>query len=99
VVELIATRNIIAHNRGVVDERYIRSVPSSGFQIGDSRTMEVDELFQALALLHRVVCETDEAAIQKFRLDSVSIAISTKLEEPEAPTPASLADGQSLPKV
>jgi hypothetical protein len=37
VVELIATRNIIAHNRGLIDEGYIRAVRASKFQIGVCR--------------------------------------------------------------
>lgn len=34
-----ATRNVIVHNRGTVDERYIRAVPYSRFEIGEFRTI------------------------------------------------------------
>jgi len=84
VVELIATRNVIAHNRGVVDERYVRIVASPRFAIGASRALEVNDLFDALALLHRVVFETDEAAIQKFGLGSTPITVPTRREQPKA---------------
>lgn len=73
VVELIATRNVIAHNRGLVDERYVRTVGSSRFPIGKTRTVEISEVLDGLALLHRVVFETDTATIQKFGLDSEEI--------------------------
>jgi hypothetical protein len=43
VVELIALRNIIVHNRGCVDERYRAAVPSSSTKVGDKRQLDVDE--------------------------------------------------------
>ena len=78
VVELVATRNIIAHNRGIVDERYIRTVPSPTFQVNASRMFEVDDVWEALALFDRVVSETDALSIQKFGLDSVDIIVSAE---------------------
>ena len=48
VVELIATRNAIVHNRGRVDARYVRAVPTSPFKVGDLRTLEVEYLLNAL---------------------------------------------------
>jgi hypothetical protein len=74
VVEVIATRNIIAHNRGLVDERYIRAVRTSSFKIGNSRILDADDLFRAHALLNEVVFETDKAARNKFGLQAVEIA-------------------------
>jgi hypothetical protein len=71
VTELIATRNAITHNRGVVDEKYIRTVPSSSFSLGVTRNLQVDDLFSALATLHRVVAETDRLAAEKFQLPTV----------------------------
>lgn len=68
VIELIATRNVIAHNRGVVDERYLRTVQNPRFGLGEVRKLEVDDLLSALALLHRIVAETDQCAAEKFRL-------------------------------
>jgi hypothetical protein len=40
VSELIATRNLITHNRGRVDERYLRNVRQSRYRIGDKRTLK-----------------------------------------------------------
>lgn len=68
LIELIATRNVIAHNRGCVDERYLKAVPHTSFVAGAVRAMEVDDLFEAMHLLHTVVGSTDEAAAQKFGL-------------------------------
>ena len=84
VIELIATRNVIAHNRGIVDERYVRIVGSPRFALGAHRALEVDDLFDALGILHRVVFETDEAAIQTFGLSSTTMVEEKRGHEPEA---------------
>ncbi|MEH2534395.1 hypothetical protein V1277_006310 [Bradyrhizobium sp. AZCC 1588] len=73
IVELISTRNIIAHNRGFVDERYLRSVRNAKFNVGDCRKLEVDDLFNGLKLLNEVVFETDSKARRKFGLASVEV--------------------------
>jgi hypothetical protein len=80
VVELIATRNVIAHNRGMVDERYVQTAIGSGFSVGRKRDLEVDDLFNALQLFHRIVANADSAATRKFHIPTVPL--------PErAPTP------------
>jgi hypothetical protein len=73
VVELIALRNIIIHNRGCVDERYRAAVPSSTVRLGDKRKIGVDDLFGAIALLDDVVRMTDVAVTGKFRLETVNV--------------------------
>jgi len=97
VVELIATRNAIAHNRGFVDDRYVRVVGTSRFAIGARRVLEVDDLFDALALLHRVVGDTDEVAIQKFGLSAPPMADVTRGNEPALPGDASHAAPAAMP--
>lgn len=42
--ECHATRNVIVHNRGIVDDRYVRSTEDSGFQIGEYRKLSVSDL-------------------------------------------------------
>jgi hypothetical protein len=44
LVDCDATRNVIVHNRGVVDERYIRAVQYARFQIGEFRTVTAADL-------------------------------------------------------
>lgn len=81
VVELIATRNIIAHNRGLIDERYTRTVRSPKFAVGECRSLEVDEFFDGFSLLNSIVIKTDKAAREKFELATVRIARPTKRTE------------------
>jgi hypothetical protein len=62
VIELIATRNIIAHNRGIVDERYIRSVRHPSFPLGARRDLSVNYSYEAKNLLDKIVYNTDKSA-------------------------------------
>jgi hypothetical protein len=73
IVELIALRNIIVHNRGRVDERYRAVVPSSSTKVGDKRDLDVDDLIKAIALLDAVVGTTDAAVAGKFRLKTLKV--------------------------
>jgi hypothetical protein len=74
VIEVIATRNVIAHNRGFIDEKYTRAVGAPKSQIGTRRILDVDYFFEALALLTDIVFKTDTAARSKFGLPCVKIS-------------------------
>lgn len=79
IVELIATRNIIVHNRGRIDERYLRTVPASTYKSGELRELEVDDLFKALSILNTIVSATDQEIAKKFILETSIL----KKREPE----------------
>jgi hypothetical protein len=81
VIELIATRNIIAHNRGIVDERYIRSVRHPSFSIGARRDLSVDYFYEAKTLLDKIVYNTDKSAQKKFRLPTTKIKRDVETSE------------------
>ena len=68
VIESIATRNIITHNRGRVDEKYLRTMPTSNYKIGELRVLQVDDLFSTLSVLDEIVSSTDLEIAQKFNL-------------------------------
>ena len=65
VIEVIATRNIIAHNRGFIDERYARTVGIPKSQVGTQRLLSVDYFFSAFWLLSDVVFKTRRCGKQK----------------------------------
>lgn len=73
IVELIATRNLIVHNRGIVDERYRKAVPATKFETGKQRALEVEDLLSAKDLLDYVVNATDGAVSAKFGLPQVEV--------------------------
>lgn len=68
VVELIATRNLIVHNRAIVDDRFRKAIPQSAFVVGQERALEIDAFFDALSLLNRIVTVSDGAIASKFDL-------------------------------
>jgi hypothetical protein len=82
VIELIATRNIIAHNRGAVDERYHRAVSATAFETGARRELNVDYQFEAAVMVIDIVVRTDEAIRTKFGLALVKMALPSKMEVP-----------------
>jgi tRNA G37 N-methylase TrmD len=75
IIELIATRNIIVHNRGRIDEKYLRTVSTSTYKIGDYRLLVGGDLISTLSILNSIVSSTDQAITQKFNLDTIDFAI------------------------
>jgi hypothetical protein len=68
VVDFIATRNVIAHNRGRVDERYAQAVPDSPFAVGSVRTLLPGDLWVCAFSVTDTVIRTDCAVAEKFGL-------------------------------
>ena len=83
VVELIATRNLVVHNRSVVDERFRKAVPCSKFLVGQERQIEVQDLEEATSLLDTIVRITDSAIAGKFVIEQPSLrkVIAKRAEE------------------
>ncbi len=77
VIELIATRNAIAHNRGIVDQRYLAIVKTPRFKLGEIRILTVDDLFAAMSLLGKIVGATDTLTVSSFGLDTFADTKST----------------------
>lgn len=78
IVEYIAIRNIIVHNRCIVDEKYVKAAEKSKFNVGDLREIEVDELFNMINIFTTLVKETDNSSIEKFGLARIEINKSIK---------------------
>jgi hypothetical protein len=74
IVEFIATRNLIAHSRCRVDEKYIRTVVSSERSVGGVREISVDDYFECVRVLSRSVAQADAGVAAKFDLDTVTVA-------------------------
>jgi hypothetical protein len=83
IVELIATRNIIVHNRGRVDSKYFRGNPSTIYPTGSIRTLDVDYFFEAIGLLNSLVAMTDPKIVKKFSLATLSFEQIQKVEVKE----------------
>jgi hypothetical protein len=69
IIELIATRNVIAHNRGAIDQKYLGIVKNSLFKAGERRILYAADFFAAIKLLGQTVETTDRAVANNFGLD------------------------------
>jgi hypothetical protein len=78
IIEIIAMRNIIVHNRGRIDEKYIRSIPATSYKLGQICDLKVDDLFKAFNLLDVVVSATDQAITKKFGPKTTSLIMPSK---------------------
>jgi len=73
VIELIATRNTIAHNGGIVDQKYLAIIKGSRFKVGEVRKLSATELFAAISSFNGMVDATDRLAVSAFRLEAVDV--------------------------
>jgi hypothetical protein len=89
MVEFISTRNLIAHSRCRVDEKYLRTVGSSSRAIGDIRDISVDDYFDCVGALAECVSLTDVAAAAKFGLDVLQIPPPDSPKSAEPPQASS----------
>lgn len=73
VIEIIALRNLIIHNRAVVDSKYLKAAQKTDQTVGSRRLLTGSEFFAALDLLRRIVLISDSAISGKFELPLVAI--------------------------
>lgn len=74
IIEYIAIRNIIIHNRGFVDERYVQSIKNTPFKNGMKRNLSVNNLYDAIKDFSSIVQHTDEKSYNKFQLETVELS-------------------------
>ncbi len=75
IVELIATRNCIVHNRGLIDDKYLRTVRNPKFRKDQKRNIEISDFEEAVQMLNRVVLATDKGVASKFGLECLEAAL------------------------
>jgi len=73
IIELISVRNIIIHNRGRVDSRYLIACSKSTMTIGEKFPLKIDYLFESSKLLNDIVNLTDKAITDKFHVNSIDV--------------------------
>lgn len=72
--EYIALRNIIVHNRAVIDEKFIRTVKRSDLKVGEKFKLGVDFFFKAVEVISEFAKETDKETVNKFNLKSYPLS-------------------------
>ncbi len=70
-VEVVEIRNLIAHNRGVVNQTFLRRLPGSAAKEGDLVALEVDRVMSELKFLTERVFDIDQRVASKFALPTV----------------------------
>jgi hypothetical protein len=75
VKEYIATRNIVVHNRAIIDGRYLENVKKSKYKLGDKRKLNPDDLFEALNILNTIVVDTDKEIVKKYNIKKVDLGL------------------------
>jgi hypothetical protein len=80
-ISIIEARNLIVHNRAVINKRHIARVPSAASQLGARLDLEFDSVSDDLAFLARAAYSIDERAIRKWNL-------ATSPGDPDAHTSA-----------
>jgi hypothetical protein len=72
MIEVGAVRNVIAHNRGIVDSRFLKRVPRSKWPIGEAVPLTDHYLWKTLTTLDASVNDIDQRAVEKFSLPVTS---------------------------
>lgn len=78
--EITARRNIIVHNSGRVDRKYLREVKSTSYKIGNKIIIEKEYLKRALCILEGLAAAATSEVIKKIYKDTPQgkLAISIK---------------------
>lgn len=85
-VRLVATRNLIAHNRAFVNPKFTRQVPNTEYEVGEKLRLGGPDLLADLHFLQAAACDIDERAALHFDLprESLKPNISESLSELES---------------
>ena len=65
---LIESRNVIVHNRGFINEIFLRRIPDHPGKVGDAIQLSFDDTSKARWFLNNLVCVFDRRVSKKFNL-------------------------------
>lgn len=66
---LWAARNIIVHNDGLVDKKFIKICSGSGLKVGDTMNITSEEICDAFALTQFLADDINNRAVAKYHID------------------------------
>lgn len=66
IVKMVATRNILEHNRGIVDKAYLLTTNDSSFQLGDRVSLTLSDLAEAIWAVDIVATLLNCQVVEKF---------------------------------
>lgn len=73
VSNLIAIRNLIAHNRGIVDKRFVEITDLGGLVVGKPYEVTIEDFRSTFNTLGEAVSEIDNSTRAKFQLKAVAL--------------------------
>jgi len=71
-VRIIETRNLIVHNRGIVNELFLSRLPTTPAAVGEPVTLDTLQIFSDLEFIALSVYEADACGVEKFSLPAES---------------------------
>jgi hypothetical protein len=75
-VELVEQRNLIAHNRGVINNLFLARVPdASTYELGAKLVLKVNEVFDGVEFLAKSAVAIDGRAAEKWNLSTGPFAL------------------------
>ena len=66
ICEILATRNLLIHNKGIVNKIYKDTVPDCEFKIGDERIVTNGYLSETFDKIHKVADYVNKSFVDKF---------------------------------
>jgi hypothetical protein len=70
-VRIVEARNIIVHNRGIVNEIFLKRTSGWSAKIGEPLQLSTNQVFDDLEFISQTVYDIDARAVEKFGLSSV----------------------------
>jgi len=91
---LVEQRNLIVHNQGIVNQRYLNRVSSTTLKLGEALTLDHDYVFKEQLFLAEVVKGFNMRTLAKFivpllKKSQQSVVPETLQDPPEEPAPPS----------
>lgn len=78
--EMTARRNLIVHNQGRVDRKYLKEIPNSTFKNGEKIFIEESYLRCAIALLIGIAAICSECIVNKYSHENIAGSIKRSVE-------------------
>ena len=73
LIEVLETRNIIVHNKCIINKKYNSKVLDHIYNIGDMRVLDVNYLFNSSKLMVNLITRIDTIMLNKFHLHSFDL--------------------------
>lgn len=74
LIQVIAVRNLIVHNRGVVDRAYLSAKGAAGYKRGDVLMLTTEDAYHCSDVIVTAVANMDEMLVKHQKLEVVDVA-------------------------